>query len=370
MPRRAFVTIAMALLCASCAPWLSPHAGKERLPAELSDAEFWRLISDVSEPGGSFPSDNFVSNEERFQEVIPALAQPATIGGAYLGVGPEQNFTYIVALEPQVAFILDIRRQNLWLHLLYKALIELSHDRAELLSRLFSRPRPPGLGSQSSPQALVEAYEQGAPSAALYRTNLHAIVDRLVRHHHFALTPEDVAGIEYEYSAFRRDGPGLHYSIPEEPTWLFPTYGALLQATDAQGEPRGYLATEANFQALKKFEERNLIVPVVGDFAGDRSLRAVGEYLRRHGLVVRAFYVSNVEMYLFDDRGSWKTFYRNLAGLPSDANSTLIRSYNVAGEPPDISVGLATVLDSVEDVLRAVGDGEIQTYTDVTERSK
>src|SRR5206468_3785081 len=149
------VVIAVAMLCASCAPWpsaLSPRAGWDHRSIEISDAEFWRLSSGLSEPAGSFPSDNFVSNEQRFQEVIPSLAQSATMGGAYLGVGPDQNFTYIAALRPRVAFILDIRRQNLWLQLLYKALIELSHDRAELLSRLFSRPRPPGLGSESSPQ--------------------------------------------------------------------------------------------------------------------------------------------------------------------------------------------------------------------------
>jgi hypothetical protein len=58
----------------------------------------------------------------------------------YLGVGPEQNFTYIVNLEPRLAVIFDIRRQNAMLHLMYKALFELSPSRAEFVSRLFSRP--------------------------------------------------------------------------------------------------------------------------------------------------------------------------------------------------------------------------------------
>ena len=62
----------------------------------------------------------------------------------YLGVGPEQNFTYIVALRPKLAFIVDIRRGNMNEHLLYKAFIELSADRADFLSRLFARPRPAG----------------------------------------------------------------------------------------------------------------------------------------------------------------------------------------------------------------------------------
>ena len=57
---------------------------------------------------------------------------------------PEQNFTYIAALKPKMAFIIDIRRGNLQLHLMYKALFELSSDRADFIFRLFSRKRPEG----------------------------------------------------------------------------------------------------------------------------------------------------------------------------------------------------------------------------------
>src|SRR5260370_4863013 len=109
------------------------------LPDKLTDQEFWGLVSDLSEAGGYFRSDNFVSNEGAFQEVIPRLQQSLKPRGVYLGVGPEQNFTYIVALQPGISFILDIRRQNMLEHLLYKALIEMSPDREEFLSRLFAR---------------------------------------------------------------------------------------------------------------------------------------------------------------------------------------------------------------------------------------
>jgi hypothetical protein len=39
--------------------------------------------------------------------------------GVYVGVGPYQNFTYISALDPDIAFVVDIRRKNLLHHLLY-----------------------------------------------------------------------------------------------------------------------------------------------------------------------------------------------------------------------------------------------------------
>jgi hypothetical protein len=115
------------------------------LPSQLSDSAFWRLIVDLSEPGGYFRSDNFVSNEGSLQYVIPDLQRTLQPGGVYVGVAPDQNFTYLVALRPKLAFIIDIRRQNMLQHLMYKALIEVSNDRAEFLSRLFSRARPDGL---------------------------------------------------------------------------------------------------------------------------------------------------------------------------------------------------------------------------------
>ena len=60
-----------------------------------------------------------------------------------MGVGPEQNFSYIAALKPSMAFIVDIRHGNLDVHLMYKALFEMSDNRAEFVSRLFSRNNLP-----------------------------------------------------------------------------------------------------------------------------------------------------------------------------------------------------------------------------------
>jgi len=271
-----------------------------------------------------------------------------------------------------VAFIIDIRRQNLQLHLLYKALIELSRDRAEFLSRLFARPHPSGLGPTASPESLIAAY-QGAPvSKALFQQNLRAVVDRLVRHHHFALPSEDRSGLESVYAAFAQSGLDIHYSTPRSPTLRFPTYADLMRQTDAEGEPRGYLATEERFRVLKDLEEKNLIIPVVGDFAGSKALPAVSRYLRAHGSTVTAFYLSNVEMYLFQDPRSWATFSANLATLPSDGQSTVIRAYNLPLEVDgsEATVRLASVLDSLTDFVRALGEDRVRTYADVIERSK
>ena len=108
----------------------------------LSTSEFSRLIQDLSEEDGYFRSDNFTSNETSYLHVVGKLREMRVSGGAYLGVGPEQNFTYIAKVRPHIAFIVDIRRQAMLQHLLYKALFRISESRAEFLSALLSQPPP------------------------------------------------------------------------------------------------------------------------------------------------------------------------------------------------------------------------------------
>src|SRR6476646_10870410 len=134
------------------------------LPSRLSDQEFWRLSSDLSEQDGNFRSDNLVSNELWLQHVIPDLLKTVEPGRAYVGVGPEQNFTYIAALKPAMAFIIDVRRGNLDLQLMYKALFELSTDRADFVSRLFSRERPASLGATASAKQIFDAVLDVSPT--------------------------------------------------------------------------------------------------------------------------------------------------------------------------------------------------------------
>ena len=87
--------LAVAAACLAFAPL--PRAASDTLPARLSDQEFWKISEDCSEPNGYFQSDNLVGNERQLQFPVPALRK-MTRGGVYLGVAPDQNFTYILAL--------------------------------------------------------------------------------------------------------------------------------------------------------------------------------------------------------------------------------------------------------------------------------
>jgi hypothetical protein len=301
-------------------------AQSARLPDRLSDAEFWFLSAMLSEAPGQFASENYVSNEGQFQRVLARFdgISPAS-RDVYLGVGPEQNFTYIAAQRARFAFIVDIRRGNLLEHLLYKALFALSDDRAEFTSRLFSLPAV-ALPAAVSVDSLVESFWTRSADTALFSRNRRDVFD-FFRRHDFRLTAADSTQIVAVYTVFFRAGPGLSYSYPRDGVRSEPAYHELMRATDSTGAQRHFLASDSAFRYVKDLQERNLIVPVVGDFAGAKSLREIARWLKERDARVGAFYVSNVEQYLFqseDDR--WRRFYGNVEALPVDSTSLFVRS--------------------------------------------
>jgi hypothetical protein len=366
---------------------VAPALAQSAIPSRLTDQELWQLNADYSEPNGYFRSDNFLSNETGFQYVIPELRRIVPEDRVYLGVGPEQNFTYIVALKPKMAFIFDIRRGNMIAHLLYKTLFETSADRAEFLSKLFSRPRPAGLDTTATPEKLFEAYNAAAPDSMLFRRNLAAVKAYLTKTRGWVMNDSDSKLMDYTYGAFFGGGPQITYNYSPGSTGGgrfygrgMPNYGTLQSATDATGKNWGYLATEANWRWMKDFESKNLLVPVVGDFAGPKAIRSVAQYLKDHHALVGVFYTSNVEQYLFQDN-VWSKYYANVATLPLDSASTFIRSvgggmfgnpYSPASPQTVQRLGgrLPSVIGSIDALLRAFREGKITSYGDVIALSR
>lgn len=350
-------------------------AAGQGFPARLTDQQFWRLVTQSSEPDGFFQSDNLVSNELTMQQIIPELVKGRSPDGVYLGVGPDQNFTYIAAMRPRVAFIVDIRRGAMLQHLMYKALFEMAGSRAEFVSLLFSRPVPRDVATDASPLHLLEALYPVATDSAMYWRTLRSIRDHLTEQHGFPLSADDFAGIEFVYTSFYLAGPDLTYNYGAGfgggRGRGMPSFADLMVATDAAGVNRGFLATEENYAVVRQLHLRNLIIPVVGDFAGPRALRAVGDYLRSHGSVVSAIYTSNVEQYLFREPHKWRQYYDNVATLPTDSMSTFVRAvFNFGYVGGGSGARSITMLQPVSELLRAVRDGRVQSYFDVVNMSR
>ena len=135
MLRRRFLVVYGLSLLALCLLGVSSVATAD-VPARLSDEAFWQMIIEFSEPSGEFHSDNFTSNESSFQYIIPEMKKSLVPGGVYVGVGPEQNFTYIAKVRPRIAFIVDIRRQAMIQHLMFKAIFRSEERRVGKECRL------------------------------------------------------------------------------------------------------------------------------------------------------------------------------------------------------------------------------------------
>jgi hypothetical protein len=346
----------------------------ETLPRTLTDDAFRRMIADFSEEGGYFRFE-YMSNEREFQHVIPRLKEITKPGGTYLGVGPEQNLTYIAATQPKMAFILDIRRQNLLEHLIYKALFEMSPTRADFVSKLFSRKMPVGLTAKSTVTAIFDAFRATVPDERLYTQNLQAIKNNLKRHG-FALSSDDLSQMDQLYETLFRGGPRRN-DLYRGGFGRGTTYADLMTETDGKGQARSYLATEQNFAFVRQMHRDNLIVPLVGDFAGPKALRTVGRYLKDHGAAVTVFYTSNVEQYLFQQGDDWSRFFTNVATMPLNASSTFIRSShmsydNASGRPLRVVAGanFISLLSSMKDLLTAFNSGRLHTYDQVIQMSK
>lgn len=330
---RAFFLLSLLLLSCSAqnpapsaqsAPAPAQAAAAQPATAALTATEFAQLIERISEPNGYFDTDNLISNESSYLHVMGKMRKLNVTGGAYVGVGPDQNFSYIAQVRPRIAFIVDIRRDNQLQHLFFKSLFALANNRAEYLCLLFGKPVVMDAGKWSIAQ-IVE-YLDKAPTD---RKRLDATREKIVaklKSFGLKLDDKDFTTIARIHDEFFTAGLDLkftsHYRAPRS---YYPSYRDLLLEKDLTGKQCNYLVTEDDFQFVRSLQNRNLLIPAVGNFAGDKALREVGKILTERGERVTAFYTSNVEYYLMGD-SSFDRYVENVRSWPLDPRGVLIRS--------------------------------------------
>lgn len=330
------------------------------LPARTLDrAEFAALIAQLSEPEGYFDTDNLISNESTFLTVAGHLrALPR--GGAYLGVGPDQNYSYIALLRPQVAFLVDIRRGNLLEHLLFRDLFARSRNRLEYLCLLLGRAIPADLSAwDPKPVADLVRYLDHAPR----QRQTPALADPGL-----PLSPADRQTIASFHQRFEADGLDLRFnSHGREPRPYYPRFRDLVLATDSAGQPASYLSREEDFRYLQRMHRENRILPVTGNLAGEKTLRAIATYLRREKLSLTAIYTSNVEQYL-SRGGDLARFAANLDAFPRAPGALLIRSgmgpYARGNSYSD------QLVQSLDDFLAGYAEGRLRNFADIIRGSR
>jgi hypothetical protein len=321
-------------------------------------------IAALSEPDGFFDTDNLISNERSYLDVVPELRRLDVRGGAYIGVGPDQNFSYIAAIRPEVAFILDIRRDNLLLHLLFKALFSQARTRIEYLALLLGRQAPadPGGWREAGIDRIV-GHLDGARLGAEAIPALRARVDAAIVRIGVPLSNADLATIDRFHRRFIEAGTRLKFqSTGRPPQSYYPTYGELLLAADPSGARSNYLASEQAFQFVRSLQQRDLVIPVVGDLSGPHALAAIGASLVRRGHRLSAIYTSNVEFYLFGG-ARFARFVANLGSVPRASHSVLIRS--VFGRYAWQGGGSVSRVQPVGDLLDGMAKGRFRYYDDL-----
>jgi len=342
-------------------------SGTARVGHVQAPASFASRIAQLSERGGYFDTDNLISNEKSYLHVVPALRDAGLIGGAYIGVGPDQNFSYIARVKPAIAFIIDVRRDNLLLHLLFKALFSLSETRADYLSLLFGRPVPEGLDAwRRADVEKLAAYIDGARPTEAATAALRVRVDAAIRTFGVPLSPDDFATIDRFHRRFVSAGLPLQFeSTGRAPRSYYPTYRELLLETDRHGHHWNFLASEDDFQFVRSLEKRDLVIPVVGDLSGSSALVEIGRLMTSRGDRLSAFYASNVEFYLFND-GKFPKYLDNLSHLPHSNRSLIIRA--VFGGMAQSAPGYysASLVQPVDELLRGYANGRFHAYRELT----
>lgn len=298
---------------------------------DVKPSAFAEQIARLSELPGVFDTDNLISNERSYLDVVPAIAARPIRGGVYIGVGPDQNFTYIARIRPSVAYLVDIRRENLLLHLLFKALFAEARTRAEYLCLLTGRRFP--VGTERWKSASIDELVAHVDESPHWPEDEDAIgrqVESRLARFGVPLSRPDIETIRRLHRTFMIEGLDLVYSgQPSErrsyPGSDYPTFRELLEARGPDGRQWNYLASEDDFVFLKDMEARDAIVPIVGDVSGSHALKSVAAAIAERGQQVSLFYISNVETYLEQNLALGR-FLDNLSRLPHGKESVMIRS--------------------------------------------
>jgi hypothetical protein len=331
-------------------------------------ATFADRIAQLSEPGGFFDTDNLISNEQSYLHVVPALRSAGLAGGAYIGVGPDQNFSYIAQVKPAIAFIVDLRRDNMLLHLLFKAIFALSTDRAEYLSQMFGRAPPQASGDWKHADIgkIVEYVEGALPAGEAGFAALQRRVDAQIRKSGVPLSDADMATIHRFHRRFVTGGLDLKFqSTGRAPQSYYPSYRDLLLETDQQGHRWSFLASDDGFETVRSLEQRDLIIPVVGDLGGSFALLKIGQFMASRGDRLSAFYASNVEFYLFGD-GKFEHYVQNLSHIPHTGRSLIIRSvFGGFGRGTSGSYS-SSLVQPVDELLHGYEAGQFRSYAELT----
>jgi hypothetical protein len=270
----------LALVAATLVLTPTGRAAAQKAPAPalapLGDSEAATLAELPEEKPYDVRLHFLRSNERRHDVFFSALRN---LGGGYIGVGADQNYTLAAVAHAELLWLIDIDGDVVQWHRIYAALIPLAATPGDLIALL-------ARGSDAQIKA--------------------ALAERW---------PADEA--KRLWPTFRRYRGLLAAHLRAE------------QQVRLRGRPVTWVADPALYAYIRGLMQARRVIARVGDLHGETTILAIGAAARRLGFVVRTVYLSNVEQWF---RYS-PQFRRNLASLPRDGKTIVLRTL-ARGELP------------------------------------
>jgi hypothetical protein len=213
------------------------------------------------------------SNESRHDVWFPYIEG---IGGAYVGVGADQNYTVLTTARSEWVFLLDIDPRVALTHRAYEILVEQSETPDALLERF--APDQKNASSKLLEEAMADSPDSDRRAVV---QNFRGARETLFRH------------LERVRARTRTDIPSTWLSDPERYAWL----------------RRLFLSDRVRIMA--------------GDLTGPSSMKSIGAAAQALGARVRVLYLSNAEEYFKYVSGDYRA---NVNALPSDERSVVLRT--------------------------------------------
>jgi hypothetical protein len=273
------------------APWAAPSQAPGARAPELSPAQRWeppplnlkapppltpqqRAIVQATK-SEKLPEPTWLryvlSNEWRHDVTFPKLAG---LGGVYIGVATDQNYTLAAAMSAELLVTMDYDAEVVAMHRIYHAFINASPTAPEMRAWFKAE------NAYKAGEFLVNTAptkEEGARLAKIYARY------------------RDRVAVYLWHVANTRVGS-------RHPTWL--------------GDPEAYSYIRALVQGGR-------VLAVQGDLNGTTTLRSIGDTARALGLNVHALYTSNAEGFF----KYTQNFRDNIESLPRDDKSVMLRTF-------------------------------------------
>ena len=332
---------------------------------------FAQQITALSEPEGYFDTDNLISNESSYQQVLPELRRTRRFTAAPTWVSGRTRTSHTSRRRALRSPSSSTSAATIFCCTSCSRRCSRSHVPASTTSRSSSAaPCPPRSSAwRAAPVDRLVSYVDAPalrlpPSTHCGRGSTPPSPAVGV-----TLSAEDLRTIDRFHRRFIEEGVSLRFqSTGRPPRSYYPTYR---RASDRHGwiRPSGQLPRlRRRVPVSERSPGPRQVIPVVGDLSGPSAIAAIGKLLGVRRIEVSAFYVSNVEFYLFGE-GAFPRYITNLGRLPHAGNSVIIRSVfgGFAGgyRPGDSSVSR---LQSIDELLTGVAAGKIQYYGDLVGR--